>query len=421
MKIDRRRFSKFVALGAVEASRQSSIFATPLRASDWPGWRGPERTAYVERTDWPRSLGEDHLVVQWQKPLGESYSGPIVMGNRVVVTESVKPDEQVKCFDKAQGELLWSASWSGSMSVPFFAASNGSWIRSTPVTDGRFVFVGGMRDVLVCLDIATGEKKYTLDFVDMFKSPLPAFGQVCSPLLDDGKLYLQSGGGLLCLRADSGEVIWRTMESEDGMMSSAFSSPIIVSLHGRRQLLVQTRSELCGVDLETGKPFWQYKIASFRGMNILTPTVWNDCVFTSSYGGKSLMLEFESPSNGALWSVREKWSAKAEGYMSTPVLIEDHLYLHLRNQRLVCLDAATGEERWRTRPYGKYWSMVTNGRQILALDEQGKLLLVDASPESFQLVDERKVSDSECWAHLALCGKQVFIRSLDSLSVYDWA
>jgi hypothetical protein len=62
------------------------------------------------------------------------------------------------------------------MTVPFFAASNGSWIRATPaVADGR-IYVAGMRDLLVCLDSATGKEIWRVDFMTALESPLPAFG-----------------------------------------------------------------------------------------------------------------------------------------------------------------------------------------------------------------------------------------------------
>ncbi len=384
-----------------------------------PGWRGPLRTAYSPAETWPEQIDEAHLKLRWEVPFGKSYSGPLVVGEQIFVTESVADNERVTALARGDGQVQWKAEWPGSMSVPFFAASNGSWIRSTPVTDGSRIFVGGMRDFLACLRTSDGELLYSIDFVKQFESPLPAFGQVCSPLLDQDRLYLQSAGGLVCLQCEDGKTVWRTMVETDGMMSSAFSSPIIATLHGVRQLLVQTRSELCGVDLSNGQPLWRQKIESFRGMNILTPTVWKDCVFTSSYGGKSLMLEFEPNASGP-WMIRERWSSKAEAYMSSPILIDDHIYLHLRNQRFTCLAADDGSERWRTRPYGKYWSMITNGQRILALDEQGKLFLIAPNPDAFQLLDERKIADEECWSHLAISNRQLFIRSLAGLKAFDW-
>ena len=106
--------------------------------------------------------------------------------------------------------------------------------------------------------------------------------------------------------------------------------------------------------------------------------------------------------------------------MSSPVIIDGHVYLHLRNQRLTCLELATGETKWTSQPYGKYWSLVTNGEQILALDERGDLLLIRANPEKFELLDTRHVSDESTWAHLAVCGDEVFVRELNALSHFVW-
>jgi outer membrane protein assembly factor BamB len=106
--------------------------------------------------------------------------------------------------------------------------------------------------------------------------------------------------------------------------------------------------------------------------------------------------------------------------MSTPVVIDGHAYLHLRNQRFTCIDLATGKERWTTRPFGKYWSLVAQDRKILALDERGELLLIKANPEKFELLGQRHISDSPTWAHLAVVGDELFIRDLKGLTVHRW-
>jgi len=106
--------------------------------------------------------------------------------------------------------------------------------------------------------------------------------------------------------------------------------------------------------------------------------------------------------------------------MSTPVVIDGHAYLHLRNQRFTCIDLATGKDRWTTQPFGKYWSLVAQGKQILALDERGDLLLIHANPEKFDLVGKVHVSDAPTWAHLAVCDREIFIRDLKGLTVHRW-
>ncbi len=300
------------------------------------------------------------------------------------------------------------------MKVPFFARSNGSWIRSTPAYDEGKLYVGGMRDVLVCIDAADGNVDWRLDFVNALSTSLPAFGFVCSPLVSGSFVYVQAGACLAKIDKQSGKIVWQAMKDGGGMNGSAFSSPYLASLDGRLQLLVQGRTTLAGIDPESGSELWSREIPAFRGMNILTPTVFGNAVFTSSFGGKSLLLEPQGS------DVVERWSNKAQGYMSTPVIIDGFAYLHLRNQRFTCIDLATGDTKWTSKPFGKYCSLVANGNRILALDERGILLLIQATPEEFRLIDSLEIADSETWAHLAVADQQLFIRELNAITAYDW-
>jgi outer membrane protein assembly factor BamB len=315
--------------------------------------------------------------------------------------------------------VLWEQRWAGAMNVPFFAKSNGDWIRSTPAFDGDSLYVGGIRDVLVCLDTQTGAERWRVDFTKRYKSSLPAFGFVCSPLVSGDAVYVQAGSSCLKLNKTTGETIWRTLTDDGGMNGSAFSSPSLAQLGGTEQLLVQTRTTLAGVDPGSGAVQWQQEVPAFRGMNILTPLVYNDGVFTSSYGGKSF---FYKPSRGeGQGKVETAWTNKVEGYMSTPVIVGKHAYLHLRNQRLTCIDLGTGQSTWTTTPFGKYMSFVANGDKILALDERGELVLFKANPEKYEELDRREISEQDCWAHLAVCGEEVFVRERGAMTAWRWS
>ena len=387
----------------------------------WPQWRGPSRDGQAPATPaWPGTLGEDRLKQAWRVPLEPSYSGPIVAGGLVITTETRdKKTETVRALKIDTGEEAWSASWDGSLSVPFFAKSNGDWIRSTPATDGERLYVAGMRDVLVCLELATGKELWRKDFVKEFGSELPTFGFVCSPLIDGPAVYVQAGGGTVKLDKRTGEVLWRGFQDGGGMNGSAFSSPIVATLAGRRQLVVQSREKLAGLDPASGAVLWETPVESFRGMNILTPVVFEDGLFTSTYGGRSLWLRISSDANTLM--AAEGWSQNEQGYMSTPVIIGHHAYHHLRSQRLVCFDLRSGEEKWTSgEKFGKYVSLVTQGDRLLALDQRGLLYLIAASPDRLNILSERKISDQETWAHLAVDGRDLFIRDLTGLARWRW-
>ena len=389
-------------------------------AGTWPQWHGPTRDCFVGGPAWPTSLGKDHLKLLWHVDLGPGYSGPIVAADRVFVAETKdQKTEIVRALDRATGRELWKAEWPGAMSVPFMAKRNGDWIRSTPAYDGHSLYVAGMRDVLVCLDAKAGKERWRVDFVKQFKAPLPDFGFVCSPLVVDDFLYVQAGAGFCKLDKQTGKVLWRVLTDGGGMFGSAFSSPIYTTLGGKAQLVVQTRLKLAGVEPDSGKLLWSQDIPAMLGMNIVTPTVLDDRIYTSSYGGGSRLLEIKR--TGEDFQAQTVWKTPLQGYMSTPVIIDGHAYLHLRNQRLTCMDLATGKQRWETKErFGQYWSLVAQKDHILALDQQGELILIHATPEKFDLLDSRKISDEETWGHLAVCGNQLFIRELNGISTYRW-
>ena len=150
-------------------------------------------------------------------------------------------------------------------------------------------------------------------------------------------------------------------------------------------------------------------------MNILTPIRYKNSFFTSSYGGGSFLYDLA----GEKIKPESSWNNTIQAYMSSPVVLGDHAYMHLRNQRLICLNLKNGETAWTSQPFGKYWSMITDGERILGLDQKGVLYLIDGTPESLEILSQKKVSDTETWAHVAINNGNIYIRSLNKLMCYS--
>jgi len=407
-----RRFLPLILLAAVSAAE----------AADWRQWRGPTRDGHVAGAAWPNAIAGGNLKQVWRvENLGPSYSGPIVAKDKVFTTQTVdKKIEVATAHDRATGKVLWKASWDGSLTVPFFAARNGSWIRATPAFDGKTLFVAGIKDLLVALDGDTGKELWRFDFIKELSAPPPDFGFASSPLTDDTGVYVQAGGHFAKLDKTTGKLLWKCLKDGGGTMGSAFSSPVFAKLAGQDQIVVQTRTKLAGVDRATGKELWSREIPSFRGMNILTPIPHgDDGLFTSTYGGNTRLLKLAS--DGGNYSAKDAWTLKYEGNMTTPVVVNGHAYLLGKDKRLLCVNLETGAEAWRTdERFGDYWSLVANGDKILALDQRGTLFLLKANPKEYELLDQRKVADSETWAHLAVAGDEIVVRDLKGLTMWKW-
>jgi outer membrane protein assembly factor BamB len=279
-----------LTLVTISAFISFSVTVSALDSTLWPQWRGPNRDGQTGGPVWPEKLDANHLQQVWRVELGPSYSDPIVGADRVFTTETKdKKSEAVTAFDRATGRELWRAKWEGSMSVPFFAKSNGDWIRSTPALDEDRLYVAGMRDTL----------------------------------------------------------------------------------------------------------------------------------FTSAYGGKT--TGFKVTQADGKFKVTQIWTYKAQGYMSTPVVINGVAYEHLKSQRMLAIDVETGRELWTaSEGFGKYVSLVGQGDRILALDQRGLLYLFRANPKEFDLLDKRRLNDADSWAHLAVAGSDLFVRELNALAAYRW-
>lgn len=394
--------------------------ACSTSAQDWTQWRGPERSGKIESELLANASSFEGMSKVWHVDLGPSYSGPIVAGDKIFVTETKdKRSEVIRALNRADGSQIWETEWVSAMEVPFFAKANGDWIRATPIYEAGKLYVLGMCDILVCLDAENGKEVWRRNFVEETTGKNPAFGAVCSPLIHGDHLYIQAGGSFQKINKTTGETVWSVLDEGNDMMSGgAFSSPTLGTVAGREQVLVQTRSTLAGVDLEDGKVLWSQEVPAYRGMNILTPTVYNNSVFTSSYNNGSFLYDVSTDGSG--YSASQKWQGRERGYMSSPIKIDNYVYMHLQNTRMACLDLDTGETKWKSKQFGKYWSMINSGDRILALDERGELLLIRANPEKFDLLDRKDVSSQSTWAHLAMSGDEVFVRELNGLTVYRW-
>ena len=413
-----------IALTALTATAQSKPLSEPARRDApvgvWNQWRGPDRNGHCPGDWWPERLNKDNVQQLWRVELGPSYSGPIVDATTVYTTETVdKKDEVVTAYDRFTGKRKWRTSWAGAMKVPFFAAKNGSWIRSTPAIDEDSIYIAGMLDVLVCLDKETGEERWRADFMKRFQTPKPDFGFVCSPLVVGDHVYVQAGASFVKVDKKTGETVWRSMKDNGGMFGSAFSSPTLAKIAGKEQLLVQSRSELAGVSVDDGQVLWSKKIRAFRGMNILTPQPYKDSVFISAYGGRA--HRFDITSDEGAFDAKEAWNNRAQANMTSPVVIDNFAYLYLRAKRFACVNLDTGEEVWRSSGMAdEYWSLVAQGKRMLALTEAGELHLIQHSPEDLKIIDTMQISEGKTWAHLCADGGQLIVREQDGLVAYSW-
>ena len=101
---------------------------------EWPQWRGMNRDGVYAGGNLPSQFESAGWNLAWTAELKESYSSPVADTGYIYTTESVGGNiERAMAYDRKTGKRIWETSWEAGMKVPFFARSNGSWIRSTPI------------------------------------------------------------------------------------------------------------------------------------------------------------------------------------------------------------------------------------------------------------------------------------------------
>ena len=102
-----------------------------------------------------------------------------------------------------------------------------------------------------------------------------------------------------------------------------------------------------------------------RLFGIQTPVIQGNRLFTTAYQGTSQAWDLSDSAGSP--GVILAWEQKAEGYMSTPVVVGGKVFLHLRNKKFTCLDLATGKQDWITdQKFGEYWSLIAQGSRLAA-------------------------------------------------------
>src|ERR1019366_1939412 len=142
------------------------------------------------------------------------------------------------------------------------------------------------------------------------------FGAACSPLVDDGKVYVAVGGkgaSVVALRTDNGEVAWKNLDAP-----ASYSSPILFGKDKHRQLVFLTGAGLASLNPTDGKVFWQYPVEDKANENSATPVHTSDTLLASTvqFGGVALKLETKD----GLPAATKAWkNPDLTCYFSTPV------------------------------------------------------------------------------------------------------
>jgi outer membrane protein assembly factor BamB len=391
------------------------FLATSLFAGDWPQWRGPDRTGYAVDEAAPATLPKE-LKPDWKITIGGGFSAPIVSANKLVYLDEDGASEVAHALDANTGKELWKATYAAR-----FDDEWGAGPRATPIIDDGRLYVQACNGDFKCFNLADGkviwatsfEKDFGVKFLGSKANEGTASrrGNNGSGVIDGDRLFLPvgstDGASLVAFDKKSGKVLWKTGNDE-----AAYSSLMVGTLAGIRQVVVLNGDALVGADTTTGKILWRVPLKTNAKRHAASPVIFDDHVAVNSHTFGVACFKISKDTGGI--TAKQAWINKdAKINLATPVLVDGHFYSQGAAKDYICLDATTGELKWSQPGFGQgrkdYASTIVVGKKLLVLAEDGQLLLLEPNPEKYTELARLQVCGNT-WSFPAYSNGQLYVR-----------
>ncbi|MGE5192580.1 MAG: PQQ-binding-like beta-propeller repeat protein [Deltaproteobacteria bacterium] len=346
----------------------------------------------------------------------EEFFTKLEPGRDGVLTKDELVDFYMKNKPQGDGKLTLDE-----LRVAFGGYRNGmgDGPRGTPTVDGDRVFAEGGNGDVTCLDAATGKTIWYVNLARDFGGGIPDWGYSESPLVVDDLLIVTPGGKkgtLAALDKHTGNVAWSSGEVTE---RAHYSSAVLATIGGEKQIVQFARESVFGVSLQDGKFLWKYNKPANGTANCCAPIVDRDHVFASSSYGVGGGLAKITVLDDKFSAEEVYFEKKMACHHGGIVKIGDWMYSNGAGP-LMCMDFLTGNIAWQNRSVGKGSLLAADG-MLYVLSENHEMALVDASPGDYSEKGRFKIASHgrPSWAHPVVAGGRLYIRDQQSLTAYD--
>ena len=438
-------FSLFCLLVIFTGSLQQDLQAQTSYNEQWPGFRGPRGSGFIENaktaTNWSLDNTEN---IKWKTPIpGLGHSCPVIWDDNLFVTtaansknseslkvglygdideanDSVVHEFKVYCLDKNTGKIIWEQV--AHKGIPKSKRhTKASQANCTPATDGKYLVVNFGSEGLYCYDFK-GEliwkKEMGLLAPGPYSDPGVEWGYASSPVIFTDKIIVQCDipktPYIAALDLATGNEIWKISRGDE---VSTWCTPAIYSKNGKTQVIANGYKHMCGYEFETGKEIW--KLSNGGDAPAPTPVIANDLIYLNSAHGKySPIFAVRPIATGDITLAPDStknqyivWSIKRGGaYMQTPLIYQGYLYNLNVNGQLTCFNALTGEVKYKESLNEAFTaSGIAADGKLYFCSEEGNVYVVKAGP-AFLLLAKNELKDI-CMATPAISGNTLFFRT----------
>ena len=387
-----------------------ALAASSAVAQDWPEFRGPTGQGHSTLRDLPLEWGEDRNVA-WKVPVsGRGWSSPAIADGKVWLTTAVTDGRgaslRALAFDAATGEPLLDVEVFRQDESRLLNAKN-SHASPTPIVDGPRVYVHFGAAGTAALSTSDGEILWTTRFPYVSQH-----GNGGSPALHGDLLIINCDGYdqafVVALDTSTGRVRWK--QDRRGRFSQAYSTPLVIGVDGRDQVISIGAFRATAYDAETGEEIWYVRYEDGFS-NVPRPVYGNGLVYIDTGFNDPTLMAVRVDGSGDVTDSHVEWiGTRSIPFTPSPVLVGSELYMVGDLGVITCVDAATGEVHWRERVLGNYSAspLYADGR-IYFSSEEGVTTAIAPGTE-FEVLASNTI-DGRMLASIAVYDGAFFIRS----------
>ncbi|HEX7174846.1 MAG TPA: PQQ-binding-like beta-propeller repeat protein [Pyrinomonadaceae bacterium] len=378
----------------------------------WTNFRGPSRDGrYEERqvkTSWPA----EGLQLLWKQPVGGGYASFVVADGTAYTIEQRRGQEVVAAYNASTGRELWTNAWNATFSPD----DTGDGPRSTPTFDDGRLYALGATGEFRCLDAKTGRAIWSKNILSDNGAQNIQWGQAAAPLIVDDKVIVMPGGTsgktVVAYNKMTGARVWNSMSDQ-----ASYTSPVLTTLAGRRQIVVVTARRLAGLAPEDGAVLWEHPWSNGYGINVSQPIVVaaNRVFISSGYGKGSALVEVAG--SGNTYTARAVWeNTSLKAKFNSPVYHDGHVY-GFDESIMACIDVNTGERKWKGGRYG-YGQVIFASGHLIVTTEEGDVVLVRATPAAHTEVARFKAVEGKTWNVPVIADGRLLVRNANEMAAF---
>jgi outer membrane protein assembly factor BamB len=382
------------------------LLATGSIASDWPQFLGPNRDGTIADDTFVQGWVKKGIKAQWRVPVGQGYSGIAVQGNRLFTMDGDDRDEFLVALQSSDGKQLWRVRTGAARSDVY----GGLGPRVTPSADRDLVFTVSAQGDLFAARAQDGQVVWKRALASDLGWRSPAEGTSCSPLIQDGRVYLIVGGNngkaFAAFDRNTGKTIWTSQDDR-----TSYSSPIRWNFDGVEQALFLSGSNLFSLHADTGKLLWKYPWPTYDFVNVATPLILQpDRVFISAgYDQGAAMLRVQKNRDQSLQVVEVWRNREMKNHFNNSVYHSGVIY-GFDNAILKAVDAQNGQTLWREKGFGA-GSIVRAGDSLMILSDSGELVCAKRDGNALRILKRMQVLKGKSWTPPSLAQGRVFLRN----------